>query len=630
MNRFVALLLLCAALSACGGGAQQDSTTQTHPKLLGGPAVTSAAAIATAAAAVKEFSGLREDYTIYNNGYTATVTSKTGVQVNVPADSTLRFSDRSLVLSTSGNAAVVYRLYQSAFNRTPDIGGLTYWTRALENGTPLETIATGFVDSPEYRNLYGADLSHVNTVESMYNNALHRASDADGMAYWLLHLIRGNITVAQMLTSFSESPENQEATKTAMRSGIAIFETGVSYRPVARGGQSREVLAGTLVQLDGSASSGDGDLVHEWTLLLRPAGSLAVLANAHSAQATFTPDVAGQYLVSLVVRVGAARSQEVSLLVTAKVIPDVWRAPSEAVPATGNYVYLQGSGGDYIVGNGSYLYRQSDANLTLSASANYLSLRVAGDQDWSGDFKQSGTGTQLVPGYYGDLTRYPFQGTNMGGLNWSGEGRGCNTLKGWFVVDKVSYNGSTLSAIDLRFEQHCEGGSSALHGQVHWDAADTSGIPGPVLPMPAGLWSPSIVTPTANSVYLESTAGDYIGQSKTYSYLAPAATVNVSGNSFTVNVSGSDSWNANFVGMSSLSALKPGYYGGLQRYPFHNEVKGGMSWSGNGRGCNTLTGWFAIDKITYVSGNVKEFDARFEQHCEGGNSALRGKIHWVY
>lgn len=627
MTRFLTLLLLSVALAACGGGARQDSGGTPHPKLLGGPAITSAAAAATAAASVRQFAGLREDYTIFNYGGTVTVSSKAGVQVNVPADSTLRFSDSSLVLSTSGNAAVVYRLYQSAFNRTPDIGGLTYWTRALERGTPLETIAGGFADSAEFRKLYGTDLSHAATVESMYRNALHRAGDADGIAYWLLHLIRGNVTVAQMLTSFSESQENQDATRNAIRNGIAIFETGVSYRPVARPGESQEVLAGTRVQLDGSASTGDGDVAYEWSLLLRPAGSQAVLSDAGKAQPSFTPDVAGQYLVTLVLRAGAARSQEVSLLVTAKVIPELWRAPAEALPASGNYVYLQGTGGDYIVGNGSYLYRQSDATLTFNATANYLSLRVAGDQSWSGDFKQSGTTTRLVPGYYSDLTRYPFQGAKLGGLSWYGEGRGCNTLTGWFVVDKVSYSGETLSAIDLRFEQHCEGGSSALRGQIHWDASDTSDVPGPVLPMPAGLWSPAMAVPTANSVYLESTAGDYIGQGKTYYYPAPAATVSVSGNSFTVSGGG---WDANFVAMNSLSALKPGYYGGLQRFPFHNEVKGAMSWSGNGRGCNTLTGWFAIDKITYVAGNVKEFDARFEQHCEGGSSALRGRIHWVF
>ncbi len=76
------------------------------------------------------------------------------------------------------------------------------------------------------------------------------------------------------------------------------------------------------------------------------------------------------------------------------------------------------------------------------------------------------------------------------------------------------------------------------------------------------------------------------------------------------------------------AALQVGYYPGLQRYPFHNPIKGGLSWYGDGRGCNTLTGWFAIDSISYVAGNLTAIDLRFEQHCEGGAPALHGQIHW--
>ncbi|KQV90746.1 hypothetical protein ASD15_01320 [Massilia sp. Root351] len=623
-------LLLASMLAGCGGEQPAEPAAAMQPKLLSGGAVASAAAAVSAGTEVRRFEGLRSDYTVYNSGSYATVTNKSGVQVSVPVNSTLRFSDSSLVLGTDGTPAVVYRLYQAAFGRAPAIGGLTFWTNALDSGYSLETIAGNFIDSDEFRRLYGPAPAPNDFVSKLYRNILHRDGDPDGVAFWLTALIRGVATPPQVLMGFSESDENRLGVKAAMQQGIAIFERGVSYTPVARTGGSQEVLAGSQVQLDGTASTANGPLTYEWAMLMRPGGSQAVLANTQGGTPTFTPDVAGQYLVTLTVRTGATRSKEVSLLVVAKVIPELWKPDASALPAAGNYVYLQGSGGDYIVGNRSYLYRQSDAAFTLSASDNYLSLRVAGDQDWTGDFKQSGSGARLSPGYYGDLTRYPFQNANMGGLDWSGEGRGCNTLRGWFVVDKVEYAGAKLSAIDLRFEQHCEGGSSALRGQVHWNAADNTGAPGPVLPVPAGLWTPT-VNPAGNSVYLESTAGDYIGGGKKYLYLESAATVSVTGNSFTVSVnSNGDRWSGEFVGMNSLSELKPGYYGGLQRYPFHNAVKGGMSWGGNGRGCNTLTGWFVIDKISYENGNVKELDARFEQHCEGGSSALRGRIRRVF
>jgi hypothetical protein len=80
--------------------------------------------------------------------------------------------------------------------------------------------------------------------------------------------------------------------------------------------------------------------------------------------------------------------------------------------------------------------------------------------------------------------------------------------------------------------------------------------------------------------------------------------------------------------MSSVSELEPGYYGGLQRYPFNNPVKGGLDWSGDGRGCNTETGWFVVDHAEYTLDQLSAIDLRFEQHCEGGTAALHGQIHW--
>jgi len=55
------------------------------------------------------------------------------------------------------------------------------------------------------------------------------------------------------------------------------------------------------------------------------------------------------------------------------------------------------------------------------------------------------------------------------GLTWYGEARNCNKKTGWFVVDNVTYMRTTLTAIDLRFEQHCEDRAPALRGEIHWN-----------------------------------------------------------------------------------------------------------------------------------------------------------------
>ena len=309
---------------------------------------------------------------------------------------------------------------------------------------------------------------------------------------------------------------------------------------------------------------------------------------------------------------------------------DLWQPAPGSTPTAGNYIYLQSDPGDYVDAGGTFTYTAADALISVSPGGNQLSVRVNGDQNWFGDFQAMSSIAQLELGYYGNLRRYPFHNPVRGGLDWFGEGRGCNTLTGWFVVDKVTYTSGTLSALDLRFEQHCEGNVPALHGQIHWDASDTTQPPGPIQP-PPGLWQPAPgSTPTVgNYIYLQSDPGDYIGQGKTFTYTPADTTIWVSpaGNGLSVGVG--LSWNGDFQAMSSIAELQPGYYGKLQRFPFHNPARGGLSWYGEGRGCNTLTGWFVVDSVTYTSGTLGAFDLRFEQHCEGDLAALHGQIHWT-
>lgn len=83
-----------------------------------------------------------------------------------------------------------------------------------------------------------------------------------------------------------------------------------------------------------------------------------------------------------------------------------------------------------------------------------------------------------------------------------------------------------------------------------------------------------------------------------------------------------------FKTMDSLSQIEVGYYGGLERWPINNPMKGGMDWSGNSHGSNMLTGWFVVDSVTYNNGVLTAIDLRFEQYSEGATPALHDKIHW--
>lgn len=76
--------------------------------------------------------------------------------------------------------------------------------------------------------------------------------------------------------------------------------------------------------------------------------------------------------------------------------------------------------------------------------------------------------------------------------------------------------------------------------------------------------------------------------------------------------------------------LTTGDYPDAQRWPLHIRERPGLSVSGEGRGCNTLSGRFTVASVNYgFSAQVIRFSATFTQHCEEGNPALRGRIDFV-
>jgi PKD repeat protein len=360
--------------------------------------------------------------------------------------------------------------------------------------------------------------------------------------------------------------------------------------------------------------------------------------------AVHTYSSAGTFTVTLTVTdtQGKSASQSQQLAVTSKAVEagpinpvpsTLWKPPAGAVPPSGSYVYLESASGDYIGQGLTHTYTPADATLTLNAVAGHLAVRVQGNQIWTGDFQGKSDIAQLQPGYYPNVTRHPFHDNSVGGLSWSGDGRGCNTLTGWFAIDSVTYVDGTLRAIDLRFEQHCEGASAALRGAIHWTADDGATPSGPANPPPASLWQPAPgTTPTSgNYIYLESETGDYIGAGQAYTYTPESGNVTVSANGAGLNVMvlADRFWMGDFAPMGTVQTLQPGYYGDLIRYPFHNPAKGGLNWSGDGRGCNELAGWFVVDSVTYANETIQSIDLRFEQRCDGAAAALHGKIRWT-
>jgi chitinase len=91
-------------------------------------------------------------------------------------------------------------------------------------------------------------------------------------------------------------------------------------RPVARPGSSSEVTVGTAVELDGSASSDpEGHaLTFAWSFAGVPTGSTAALSNPAAVNPAFTPDLAGAYVLRLVVSDRTLQSEPAFVIITAR------------------------------------------------------------------------------------------------------------------------------------------------------------------------------------------------------------------------------------------------------------------------------------------------------------------------
>lgn len=129
------------------------------------------------------------------------------------------FADRRLSFETDATPAEAYRLYKAAFDRTPDEPGLGYWIDELSSGMNIQQVAQGFVDSAEFKTLYGAYTNDQAFITLLYNNVLDRTPDAAGFDYWEDEIERG-MARSEMLVSFSESRENINNTAALIEDGI--------------------------------------------------------------------------------------------------------------------------------------------------------------------------------------------------------------------------------------------------------------------------------------------------------------------------------------------------------------------------------------------------------------------------
>jgi hypothetical protein len=149
------------------------------------------------------------------------------------------------------------------------------------------------------------------------------------------------------------------------------------------------------------------------------------------------------------------------------------------------------------------------------------------------------------------------------------------------------------------------------------------------------------VAASSGSLTMTSDPGDWVGQGLSYSLATPDDTFSThgdatyyDGNMVRVRVDGpGQSWYLGFQAPTGQT-LTPGVtyanaIRGLQSAPPPGPLPR-MDISGNGRGCNTVSGSFTVLDAKYGPyGYLEGFHVTFEQHCEGAVPALRGELEVV-
>lgn len=169
--------------------------------------------------------GKHAAFTVAASGSSFAVTAAGGTLADTLTNvERLQFDDAYVALDLNGSAGQAYRIYQAAFDRKPDLGGLGFWIGSMDKGMSLNDASAGFMASPEFIALYGANPSDLDFVSRLYHNVLHRDGEKAGIDFWVSSLSVSHIPRNEVLAQFSASPENQAQV-------IGSIQNGIEYIP---------------------------------------------------------------------------------------------------------------------------------------------------------------------------------------------------------------------------------------------------------------------------------------------------------------------------------------------------------------------------------------------------------------
>lgn len=216
--RLTLSIWIAVLLAGCGGTGEGFSANA-----LKAATKTQGATIeASDAAQDLRVAGYRANYTINKAPDTGivTVTNKiTNEVLTYQHPELIRFVDTFVSFDINGPAGQVYRIYQAALNRRPDLPGLGFWIAANQNGCALLGIAGDFIASAEFKGRYGTNPPNLQLINSFYNNVLHRNGEKAGIDWWVDQMNAG-ADPAGVLYGFADSAENKANLLADMANGF--------------------------------------------------------------------------------------------------------------------------------------------------------------------------------------------------------------------------------------------------------------------------------------------------------------------------------------------------------------------------------------------------------------------------
>ncbi|MFB6981411.1 hypothetical protein [Streptomyces scopuliridis] len=129
--------------------------------------------------------------------------------------------------------------------------------------------------------------------------------------------------------------------------------------------------------------------------------------------------------------------------------------------------------------------------------------------------------------------------------------------------------------------------------------------------------------------------GEFVSDGQSHQYTAGAVEMfDIQGSTdenaagLTVVTAEGKRWSLHLAAPDGQRLTSGATYTGASRWPYAQPEDPELEFGADDRWCNTSTGSFTISHIVFGPyGYIREFDAEFEQYCNGSAQPVRGEVH---